>query len=85
MVSQQVSLAWIATILCVLLVSYMKHNNIKYENWNTLPSVFKGGGSGPYFSKFITTPPWSFCTSDSKHCINILCEITAYERPKINI
>lgn len=39
-----------------------------------LPS--KGGGSGPVFSKFITTPLWIFCTRDSRHWFNIRWENT---------
>ena len=30
-------------------------------------SLSRLGGSGPIFSKLITTPDWTFCTMDSRH------------------
>ena len=45
-----------------------------------LPSVL-GGGSGPNFSKWMTTPLWTFCTSDSNAPLIIFWLYTAYERP----
>ena len=45
-----------------------------------LPSVL-GGGSGPNFSKWMTTPLWTFCTSDSSAPLIIFWLYTAYERP----
>ncbi len=47
-----------------------------------IPST--GGGSGPIFSKLITTPVCTFCTRESKHCISTRCEDILYERPEIN-
>ena len=44
-------------------------------------SVATGGGSGPIFSKLMTTPLWIFCTIDSTHCISMRCDVMAYERP----
>ena len=40
------------------------------------------GGSGPVFSKLMTTPLWTFCTRDSRHWFNILCVRTQYDRPE---
>ena len=45
-----------------------------------IPST--GEGSGPAFSKFITTPLCTFCTKDSRHWLSILGEHTEYERPE---
>lgn len=45
-----------------------------------VPSI--GEGSGPAFSKFITTPLWTFCTNDSRHWFSILGEHTQYDRPR---
>lgn len=40
------------------------------------------GGSGPVFSKLMTTPLWTFWTRDSRHWFNILWESTQYDRPE---
>lgn len=45
-----------------------------------VPSI--GEGSGPAFSKFITTPLCTFCTNDSRHWFSILGEHTQYDRPR---
>jgi len=44
----------------------------------TLPSGGGGGGllAPPIFSKFITTPHWTFCTSDSKACPKDFDDVT---------
>lgn len=45
------------------------------------PSPMRGG-SGPVFSKLMTTPLWTFWTRDSRHWFNILCVRTQYDRPE---
>lgn len=40
------------------------------------------GGSGPVFSKLMTTPLWTFCTRDSRHWFSIRCVRTQYDRPE---
>ena len=40
-------------------------------------SLSRLGGSGPIFSKLITTPDWTFCTMDSRHWCNVLWDDTA--------
>lgn len=56
---------------CHLISKYKRHQ---------VPSI--GEGSGPAFSKFITTPLCTFCTSDSRHWFSILGEHTQYDRPR---
>lgn len=42
------------------------------------------GGSGPVFSKWMTTPLWTFWTRDSRHWFSILWVRTQYDRPETN-
>lgn len=54
--------------------------HVQWASLNNSPSTTYGG-SGPVFSKLMTTPLWTFWTKDSRHWFSILCVRTQYDRP----
>jgi len=52
-----------------------KHKTNMESHYQYWPSPIKGG-SGPLFSKCITTPLQTFWTRDSRHWFSILCVFT---------
>lgn len=69
--------------ICKFVHNYFKDRNCSKmcASSKNSPSPMRGG-SGPVFSKLMTTPLWTFWTRDSRHWFNILCVRTQYDRPE---